>query len=73
MHDVVLMQESHALQQHYHVTFDLGWGQGAVSVAYHLREVGHHEVKDQHKASSVRENALELHHLQQRRPTALTS
>lgn len=73
MHDVVVMQESHTLQQHDHVTFDLGWGQGAVSVPYHLREVRHHEVKDQHKAGAVGENALELHHLQRKRTTVATA
>lgn len=73
MHDVVVMQEGHALQQHYHVAFDLSWGQGAIGVPYDLREVRHHEVKHQHKASAVRENALELHHLRAKRTTALTS
>lgn len=73
MHDVVLVQEGHALQQHHHVAFDLSWGQGAISVPYYLREVRHHEVKHQHKAGAMREDALELHHLQAKRTTLLMS
>lgn len=74
MHDVVVVQEGHTLQQHNHVAFDLSWGQGAVSVPYHLREVRHHEVKHQHKAGTVREDAFELHHLQhKRRPVPMSA
>lgn len=32
VHDVVVMQEGHALQQHHHVTFDLSGGQRALRV-----------------------------------------
>lgn len=37
VHDIVLMQKSHTLQQHQHVAFDLSWGQGAISIPYYLR------------------------------------
>lgn len=64
VHDVIVVQEGHALQQHQHVAFDLSRGQGAVGVPDDLRQVRHHEVKDQHEAGALREDALELHHLQ---------
>lgn len=63
MHDVVVMQEGHALQQHHHVPFDLSWGQRSLVVPDDLREVRQHEVKDQDEARPVRENIFQLHDL----------
>lgn len=58
MHDVVVMQEGHALQQHHHVSFDLGWGQRTLRVPDDLRQVREHEVKDQDEARTMREDIL---------------
>lgn len=67
MHDVVVMQEGHALQQHHHVTFDLSRGQRSLRVPDDLREVREHEVKHQDEARPVREDVLQLHDLRRRR------
>lgn len=70
MHDVVVVQEGHAFQQHHHVTFDLSRGQRSLGIPDDLREVGQHEVKHQDEARPVREDVLQLHHL--RRSVRLT-
>lgn len=71
MHDVVVMQEGHALQQHHHVTFDLSRGQRALRVPDDLREVGEHVVEHQDEAHTVREDVLQLHHLRRRRRSSV--
>lgn len=75
VHDVVVMQEGHALQQHHHVTFDLSRGQRALRVPDDLGEVREHEVKHQDEACTVREDVFQLHHLRRkrRRSVRLTS
>lgn len=66
VHDIVVMQEGHALQQHHHVTFDLRRGQRALGIPDDLREVRQHEVEHQDEARAVRKDVLQLHHLRRK-------
>lgn len=67
VHDVVVMQEGHALQQHHHVTFDLSGGQRVLRVPDDLRQVRQHEVEDQDEAGPMGKDVLQLYHLKRSR------
>lgn len=63
MHNVVGMAECNAFEQHLQVALDLCWGQGPVGMTHHLCQVRQHKLESQHKARTVREHGLQLHHL----------
>lgn len=63
MHDVVVMQEGHTLQQHHHVALNLGRAQRSLVVPDDFGQVRQHKVKDQDEACPMRKDILQLHDL----------
>ena len=59
VHDLVVVEVAHALQQHQHVGLDLGLSQWAPGVLDHFGQVGHHELEYQHKPQTLGEDSIE--------------
>lgn len=63
MHNVVGMAKRNTFEQHLQVALDLCWGQGPLGMAHHLCQVRQHKFESQHKARTMWEHSLQLHHL----------
>lgn len=65
MHDAILVTEGDAVEQHFHVAFDVRGGQRLADVANDLGEVAEHVFDDEYVAHAMRENIEQFDNLDQ--------